>query len=165
MVTLKQNKPLAAIAVLILLFVVASCNSSNVKLQKLDLLDLNGKKVSMSDYEGKPLFLNFWATWCGPCVKELPGIATAKKELKQAGFDYEFVFVSDEAVENLKQFILNRPFNFDFLQLQGNIKMKGIFSIPQTYIFDKNGNIVHSHTGYANWGDEQHIELLKNLAR
>lgn len=146
---------------LLLLLGLASCNNSKVNLEILELETLSGRNVSLDRYKGNMVFLNFWATWCGPCVKEWPGLEAARKELKN---DYEFVMVSDESSSKIRNFKnKNNSGKFDYLHLTQNIKEVGIFSIPQAYVLDRKGNVIASFSGGHDWSEIKNIEKLKNL--
>lgn len=130
-------------------------------LQALSLTDLDGNPVSMEQYAGKRIFLNFWATWCGPCLAEMPSMEKARQELQDQG--YVFVLISDEHPETLKAFRDRRGFGFDYLRLPGSIKTAGIFSIPQTYLLNTKGQVVQAITGATNWESQESLDLLKSI--
>ena len=71
------------ILLLLLISFLFSCNSTNIKLDVLEIENLRGKAKSISEYQGKMVFLNFWATWCGPCLKEMPSLEIARKKIKK----------------------------------------------------------------------------------
>ncbi len=144
-----------------LLFCLQSCsNPQSVSFQNLRLETLDGKSVDLSVYKGKKIFLNFWATWCGPCRAELPSMAQAQQAL---GDEYVFLLVSDEAPETLKKFKAQTQMPFVFLHKPTSIKMLGIFSIPQTYLINSKGKVVHDLSGAHDWMGESKMALLKGL--
>lgn len=144
-----------------LLLGLQSCsNPSAVNFENLTLKTLDGQDVDLSAYKGKKIFLNFWATWCGPCRAELPSMAQAQQVL---GDEYVFLLVSDEAPETLISFKNQAKLPFTFLHKPTSIKMLGIFSIPQTYLINSEGEVVHDLGGAHDWMGEKKMAMLKGL--
>ena len=81
-----------------------SCNVSNMKLSKIDLVDLDGNVVNLEDLKGKPIFLNFWATWGPPCRQEKPAMERARQILEKEGF--QFVMVSQEKMDIINNHLI-----------------------------------------------------------
>jgi thiol-disulfide isomerase/thioredoxin len=130
------------------------------------VLDLSDKPVPFSRFKGKVVFLNIWATWCGPCVQEMPSIARLAEEprLQQKGI--EFVCVSiDSSAEAVLNFILKRQsWTMTFLRAE---RLPPVFStdgIPATFIFGRDGRIAASEVGAAEWDDPDVARLLERLA-
>jgi thiol-disulfide isomerase/thioredoxin len=142
-------------------FLAACSNPASLEWQALELTDLEGNPVNMEQYAGKRIFLNFWATWCGPCLAEMPSMEKARRELADQA--YVFVLVSDEQPETIKAFQDRRGYGFDYLRLDQSIKTAGIFSIPQSYLIDSNGNVVEAITGATNWESEAAMQLLRSI--
>lgn len=111
--------------------------------------DLEGKPLSLDRFKGKVLLVDFWATWCGPCVQELPNVLEAYKKYHADGF--EIVGISlDQSEEKLKKFIADKemtwPQYFDGKGWQCKLAAQyGINSIPATYLLDGNGKIIASN--------------------
>jgi thiol-disulfide isomerase/thioredoxin len=129
-------------------------------IEKIRLLDLEGRKVDMAQFEGRALFINVWATWCGPCVKEMPSIANAKKNFRNT--DIEFLFVSNEAPESIRDFAAEHPVDIDFMQLE-NLEEIGIQAMPTTFIFNRNGELVFSEAGYRQWDEQVSLEMIRRI--
>lgn len=108
---------------------------------------LGGESISLSDYKGKVVLLDFWATWCGPCVHELPNVIDAYKAYHDKGF--EIVAISlDEAREDLEAFLTEHP-EMTWVQLfdgkgwESDIAMQyQVEAIPFTLLLDQEGNVV-----------------------
>lgn len=116
------------------------------------VIDMAGKAVKLSDFFGKPIILNFWATWCGPCEAELPSFEAAYQE---HGDLINFLFVnltdgSRDTVEGVKNYISDKRFSFPvyFDTLYSGAQAYSVQSIPITVIIDANGKLVDTHTGY-----------------
>lgn len=150
------------ILVPVLFAMLSACsNPDSLDWQSLEVSDLEGNPVNLSEYAGKRIFLNFWATWCGPCLAEMPSMEKARQVLAEEG--YVFVLISDEQPETIKAFQSRRGFDFEYLRLNQSIKTAGIFSIPQTYLIDSKGNITQAITGATNWESSAGLELLRSI--
>lgn len=123
--------------------------------------DMDGNTVSLNSLSDKPIFLNFWATWCPPCIAELPGI----KELhKVYGDRINFVLVSNESRAKVRGFAKEKGFDqLPFYQNEDVPREFASQSIPTTFIISKNGNIVLDKKGVAKWNSEKVEELLDKL--
>ena len=108
--------------------------------------DLAGKPLSVANYKGKIVMVDFWATWCGPCVAELPNVLKVYQKYHDKGF--EIIGVSlDEDKDKLTSFIKEKnmkwPQYFDGKGWQNKLAAQyGITSIPATYLLDKDGKII-----------------------
>jgi peroxiredoxin len=126
--------------------------------------DLDGKPLSLSRYKGKIVLVDFWATWCGPCVNELPTVIEAYKKYHDKGF--EIVGISlDRKEDALKKFIQEKEMTwrqyFDGKGWQSKLAEKyGINSIPATYLLDREGKIIAKGLR----GEDLGKELEKALA-
>ncbi|MDA9587032.1 TlpA family protein disulfide reductase [bacterium] len=128
---------------------------------KTSFVDLKNKKVDLTSYEGKKIVINHWATWCGPCIKEMPGIERAQKILKN--YDYIFLLVSDEKVSKISEFKNDNKYEFNFLKSVRSNETLGIYSLPTSYIFDENGIKIETIVGTIIWDSETIINKLKIL--
>lgn len=112
------------------------------------LVDMNGQKHKLSDYRGEGVFLNFWATWCKPCEREMPYIDKAYKEFKDKGVKVLTVDVGESklAVNNfIERYNLSFPVMID---KDGQVQTAyGINPLPITFLIDKDGKVVRSHVG------------------
>lgn len=81
---------------------------ANIDLYQFEYVDLDGKNISLSDYQGKHLLVNFWATWCAPCIKEFSVLNEAHQLLKE---DFVFVMVSDQSINKIKAFTETKPYS------------------------------------------------------
>ena len=124
-------------------------------------VDLDNKLVDLTQYKGKRIVLNYWATWCGPCIKEMPGLKKAEEILEN--HNYTFLLVSDETIDKISEFKTNRSFDFNFLKSAKSIEALGIYSLPTSYIFDENGKKIETIVGTIAWDSEQIIEKLKKI--
>jgi thiol-disulfide isomerase/thioredoxin len=129
--------------------------------EQIQLVNLSGEKINLDDYKGKVIFLNFWATWCKPCIAEMPSIEKLSKELGDDGF--VFLAASDEKVEKIKRFAEKYPFEFEYVQLKTNVHQLGLSVLPTTYVINKEGKIVDKVVGAREWDSSESIEIMKSL--
>ena len=147
------------------------CNSSIPKsrnfsdLESIQLktlfVDLNDNKVDLTVYKGKKIVINYWATWCRPCIKEMPGLKRAEEILEN--HNYIFLLVSDEITSKISKFKKDKNFDFNFLKSVESNETLGIYSLPTSYIFDENGKKIETIVGTIAWDSEQIINKLKIL--
>tara|TARA_B100001093_G_scaffold187511_1_gene180109 strand:+ start:231 stop:677 length:447 start_codon:yes stop_codon:yes gene_type:complete len=128
---------------------------------KTSLVDLNQNKVNLTSFEGKKIVLNYWATWCGPCIKEMPELKRAEEILQN--YNYTFLLISDETISKITEFKNEKKIEFNFLKSVNSNEINGIYSLPTTYIFDENGKKVETFVGVVAWGSQQIINKLKKL--
>ncbi|MEK7376790.1 MAG: TlpA disulfide reductase family protein [Candidatus Margulisiibacteriota bacterium] len=130
-----------------------------------ELKDLSGKAVKLSDYKGKFIFLNFFASWCPPCREEMPSIQRLyEKTLSWKGF--KLIVVSVDAIENdARAFIKNGKYTFPVLLDSGSKAADnyGIRGIPATFIINKKGKIVDTAVGGRDWANDEMIRKFKTL--
>jgi len=126
------------------------------------LKTLDGKEISFSQFRGKPVFLNVWATWCGPCVEEMPEIEALAEAMK--GRDVAFVLLSEESVDEVKEFVLAQGLTAPIYVANG--KLPEVFEsegIPATFIVDAQGKIVFRRVGAAAWNNDACLNYLRGL--
>jgi thiol-disulfide isomerase/thioredoxin len=133
---------------------------------KFTLRDLEGKKLEMSDLKGKVIFLNLWATWCGPCRVEMPSIQNLYNSVDKE--KVAFVILSlDQDNQNKKvvQYIRDKEFNFPVYQPASPLpKLLRVNTIPTTFIIGPDGKVKSKKTGMANYDTDEMREFLKELS-
>ena len=125
-----------------------------VKAPDFTLKNLDGDDVSLSSFQGKLVFLNFWATWCGPCRIEMPSMQAMYASLKKYDFDILAVDLQ-ESERTVKNFIEEEGFTFPVvLDRNGKVGAQyGTRSIPTTYLIDKQGNAIAFLVGSRQWDE------------
>ena len=124
----------------------------------------SGKTITRSDFGGKVLVLNFWASWCAPCVEEIPSLVAFQNELAPQGV--VVVGVSIDANEKLyKQFLERFKVNFPTSRdPEANVSASyGTFQIPETYIIDASGKVREKIISNINWMDPSLLTRVKAL--
>lgn len=140
----------------------------SVKLSVSDLSysfkSISGEMVRLNSFKGKIIFINHWATWCSPCVKEMPSL----NKLYEAAKDQPiiFLFISNESKEQVEHFVQKHSLSSLPFYTAVKAEKPTLFdntSWPTTYIIDKNSNLVIKHTSTANWSHQSVTRYLKKL--
>jgi thiol-disulfide isomerase/thioredoxin len=128
------------------------------------LKDLSGQEQNLGSYAGKVVFLNFWATWCGPCRAEIPSMEELYLKLGDEGFVIIAVN-SQEAGEQVADFVENIGMSFPvLLDTDGRVGAAySIRAIPTTYIIDPQGYILGRMVGTRDWSTPEIISLVRDL--
>ncbi|MGH7906376.1 MAG: peroxiredoxin family protein [Candidatus Binataceae bacterium] len=130
------------------------------------LQDLNGRTVSLKSLRGKVVFLNVWATWCGPCREEMPSIETLYNEFKNNKNFVILAISQDTAGESVvKQYVDSNGYHFEVLLDPQNTvgEEYNVSGVPETFIIDRDGRIVAHHMGAFDWSRADFREALKEL--
>lgn len=112
------------------------------------LVDMEGNKHRLSEYKGQGVLLNFWATWCKPCEREMPYIENQYQQFKDQGVQVLAVNSSESELV-INKFVERKGLNFPvMIDKDGQVQAAyGIYNLPHTFLIDKAGNVVESHTG------------------
>ena len=110
--------------------------------------DLGGTTVSLQDYRGKVVLVNFWATWCGPCLKEIPEFIAWQREFGRARLQIIGVSLDDDAAP-VRRFVRQLPFDSPVVMGDAGIAKAygGVLGLPTTFLVDARGAIVSRHIG------------------
>lgn len=122
--------------------------------------------ISLSDYRGKIVYVDFWASWCGPCRKSLPLLSDMRDRLKDAG-DFEILAINlDAKTEDAERFLKEFPVTYPvLLDPKGTTSQKyDLVGMPTSYLIDQSGDIVSTHQGFRA-GDIEKIEAEIALLR
>jgi len=123
--------------------------------------DLEGNRLNMLDLRGRPVFLNFWATWCPSCIAEMPSVQRLYDEY---GDRIAFVLVSREEAQMLLDYLQRKKYTVPVYVLKGSVPQ--VFysqKIPMTYLISDNGKIVMKKQGPARWDGKRVKDLLNSM--
>jgi cytochrome c biogenesis protein CcmG/thiol:disulfide interchange protein DsbE len=153
------------------LILLSSCSTTRVRAAnnrkpaaEFTLKDANGRSVKLSDYRGKVVLLNFWATWCGPCTLEIPWFIEFEQQYKAQGFAVLGVSMDEDGWSAIKPFVDEHKMNYRVLlgndmvsQLYG-----GVDSLPTTFIIDQDGKVAFPpHIGLIN--KSEYVSEIQSL--
>jgi len=131
------------------------------KIPTSTFVDLENNPVELSDFKGKRVLLNFWATWCRPCIEEMPSLSEAEAALKKD--NYIFLLASDQSMDKIKAFKEKKGFDFYFLKFNGVLADFKVTALPATFIYNEEGNQVNRIDGATEWNSHEVIGKLKAL--
>ncbi len=128
----------------------------------LTLMDEDGNTLSLADFKGKAIFMNMWATWCPPCIAEMPNINNLYKEM---GREVAFVMVSlDDDFETAKAFNSRKGFDLPIYTLQSHRPaMYQSTTVPTTYVISADGQLMMTHKGMANYNTSKFKKFLEEI--
>ena len=140
-----------------------------IKFPTLNVLDSNEKPLMLKfnrDLKKKGYVINFWATWCVPCKKELPDLSLLKSKIKKYNIDVLIISIDKKNIKDQLEFLSkNGASNLDHLfdremKIFKALKLRGI---PTTIIVDQNSFIISKHEGVLKWGEDEVIDKIKKL--
>lgn len=140
--------------------------SADLSPQTLNLDDINGAHFYKKDYKGKVVIVNFWATWCPPCVEEIPSLNRLRK--KMVGKNFELISVNySESPERVREFMKQVRVDFPvLLDLDGQTSAQwNVIAFPSTFIIAPNGKIVYGVNSAIEWDSPEVIEAINSLLK
>ena len=144
-----------------------AAEAENKKAPDFTLKDMQGNEVSLSDYKGKVVLVNFWATWCPPCIEEMPSMEKLYKKLGSADFVILAINIEPDAHEIVEEFLAKRSYTYPIL-LDGESKVQqlyGAYRLPETVIVNRQGEIVNRIVGGRDWMDEGLVNILSFMVK
>lgn len=130
------------------------------------LKKLDGKNLKLSELTGNVVLINFWASWCGPCVKEMPLLNKIHKKYEPLGFTVLGVNVEQDS-DNARAFLASNGVDFPILLDSKNqvTQQYDVIAMPTTVLVDRDGKIRFVHKGYKSGDEAQYRKMVKELVR
>ena len=148
----------------ILLLLWLSLLALSVAANEFVFSDMQGKVQRLSEYKGKWVLVNFWATWCPPCIEEMPSLVRMQQRMQPKGVTVLAVSV-DVDDGNYRRFL--KDHNVNLLSVrdgdQRSNALYGTFRFPETYIIDRNGVMRRKFIGAVDWTEPEIIDFLAKL--
>jgi peroxiredoxin len=143
----------------LILMMLAISQSFAQKAPNFRLKSQDGKIVELAKLKGKVVVVNFWATWCGPCRKEIPGFLEVYKQYKDKGLEIVGVSLDQEGWEVVKPYVDQSKMSYPVVVGDGALAEAygGINAIPATFIIDKKGNVAKRHVGYLSKSEFENV--------
>ena len=129
------------------------------------LMNMQGEPVTLSQYRGKVVILNLWATWCPPCREEMPSMERLYLKYKDQGLVILAVSADENGKKAVSQFLQRTPYSFPILLDSDSVVQNayGVFRFPETFIIDRNGIVVKKIIGGHDWMSGPTFELIDFL--
>lgn len=131
----------------------------NIDFDTLELTNLAGESIDIQSIASKHLFIHFFATWCGNCLNEQAALESGAEILKED--QVTTLLISDEPIEKLKQFVLNKNLNTPIYHSKKKLSDLTIYTIPTCYLIHKNGEVVFTHVGEEAWDSPNVLKKLR----
>src|ERR1700761_387394 len=156
-----------AVAAALLLAVPASeAGSTSGPAPQFTLASRGGPKISLAQYKGQVVMLNFWASWCGPCRQEMPLLENIYKKYNKMGFTLIGVNVEPDS-KAAEGFLSQTPVSFPVIYDKDSTVSKAydVSGMPSTVIIDRKGNIRVLHRGYKPGDENEYLDSIRTLVR
>ncbi|MDC0207424.1 TlpA family protein disulfide reductase [Nitrospinae bacterium] len=166
-----QNKFLKLFNIVALLILFSVSATAQVKegenAPNFTLKNLDGKEISLNQFRGKHVLINFWATWCGPCKIEMPSLEALYERFKDRNFVLLAISNDMFGANIVKPFVKAHNINFPVL-LDQRLKVSntfGVVSLPTTFMIDPQGKIIGALFGAEDWATPSNILYFENLLK
>ncbi len=124
----------------------------------------NGQLLSLHDWQGQTLFLNFWATWCAPCLAEMPDLEALYQKLKQQP-NLRFAFIStDQDWEKAKAFMVKKGYEMPLYRVLHGSALFNVTTLPTTLVINNAGELVVNRQGMAQYHNQEFMKFLRAQA-
>ena len=132
---------------------------------EFSLTSVDGRTVRLSDLRGKIVMVHFWATWCPPCVEEIPTLDRLFRDLVGKDFELLAISVDENGASGIVPFLQRNKLSLPVLLDPDHAVSKsyGTFKFPETYILDRNGIVKHKIIGARDWADPAALQGLRDL--
>ena len=170
-----ESRPRMAIMVLVCAFIIAPIVTAGSLMTKVrgdsnaanfTLMSAHGQDISLSDYRGKFVLLNFWATWCPPCVKEMPALNVLHNKFKKHNNLRVVAVHAGPALATVKNFLKNNPVDYDVV-IDKNMSLSNwqVSGLPTTFLINPDGKVIYKATGERDWDSEEMIKFIQAIMK
>lgn len=133
---------------------------------EFSIQDLDGKTINFNEYKGKVVFLNIWATWCGPCRAEMGSIQELYSKVDNKNIAFIMLSVDRSGAQKVKNYVTSKQYTFPvFMPATGLPEQLQVPSIPTTFIIGKDGKLVSKKVGSTNFDTPEFKGYLEGLAK
>ncbi len=159
-----------ALLIFLFTFSLSSAQSDKSTIPSVNVKSLDGKVFDTADFnnDGKPMIINFWATWCGPCKKELSNIAEVYEDwVDETGVKLIAVSIDDARSQaRVLPYVNGSAWDYE-VYIDENQEFKramGVNNVPHTFLVDGSGNIIYQHNNYAPGDEDELYEKILSLS-
>ena len=153
-------------------FLKEELENFELSIEKKNIADLKfkddeGKEISFSDFQDKVLLVNFWATWCAPCIKEMPSLDRLKKKINK-NFDVIAISVDRDGVKKVKDFFNEQKITnlVKYFDIKNSLaKEMDLFGVPTSFFVNKKGNLIGYYQGDMEWDNDTVIKFINYLIK
>lgn len=157
---------IAVLAVMVVLSTDVSSGLEQTAAPDFTLKSTDGKNIRLSEYRGDVVLINFWASWCGPCLQEMPILSDLHKRYQSLGFTVLGVNVEEDS-SDARRLLGKMPVSFPVLldNTSAVSKQYDVVAMPSTVIVDRNGNMRYLHKGYKPGLEDVYLQQVRELIR
>jgi thiol-disulfide isomerase/thioredoxin len=135
-------------------------SSAIAALPSLQIINTDNQSFNLSQFRGKKVFVNLWATWCPPCRAEIPSIENLASKTDRSKVEFVMLSLDDDFIK-AKIYAANNKMKLPVYYPTGNLpQLFNVEGIPTTFIFNENGEIIYEHTGGLDYDTKEFAELL-----
>lgn len=128
-----------------------------------NLQDLDGRSVTLKEFRGKVVFVNFWATWCPPCRDEMPSMQRIYNEYRDKGLVMLAINFM-ESPNTIRPFLSEHKLTFPILLDSGTVMVSyGVLGLPATYLIDRQGKAAARALGARDWNNQESLRVIRKL--
>jgi len=141
-----------------------SSYSENAKLPKIEFYNQYNKKVNIDNFKGNIILVNLWASWCAPCIRELPSLAKLQESLSDKKFKIIAISMDKKPIKYIRKFLdSHKAKNLDlYIDKDRKISSKWRYKgLPTSFLLDKNGVILKTYEGPFDWNKEKLIKEIR----
>lgn len=165
-----MNKVITVIGIFLLSLSSFAQTEEGRKIPAVEVFDMNGNKfnTSLLNNDGKPMVINFWATWCSPCKRELNNIAELYDDwMEETGVKIVAISIDDSRnMQKVRPYVDGQAWDYEvYIDVNADLKRRmGVNNVPHTFLIDGYGNIVWQHNSYSEGDEYELYDLIKKLA-